>query len=221
MTELPRITYEVQDHLGNLDEIFQKLLRYENDYSPELVEIRKQQIRKHSRGYAIADLLNDLANLIGQKQTECTELIMEHTQDQLITLHSPVIFNIPINLEPFHKWETWSFRELYDHYITLAIDKGWEDYYTLPKDFSKNKRIGKYGLEDFDIDYDSIKNYHVLDMLSDLILNDYLICGYELRSFMDMDENNKLLQTFNKDSLIDVKLKEKYSPPEELKRIMR
>ena len=220
MIELPRVTYEVPDYLGNLDEIFQKLLKYETDYSRELVEIRKQQIRKHSYGQSIADILNDLANLIGQAETPHTDIIMEHSHKMLIELHSPVIFNISINLEPFHKWETWSLNELLDKYTCLALSKGWEDYYTLPKDFSKNKRVGKYGLEDFDIDYDSIKNYHVLDMLTDLILNDYLICGYELRSFMDMDENNRLLQTFNKDSLIDVKLKEKYSP-EELKRIMR
>lgn len=210
MKEFPRITYkESSDYTKeDLDEIFEKLLKYETDYSSKLVEIRKEQILKHSQGYSIARCLNELANLIG-RECHYAEPIMEHVHKELIELHSPVIFNIQINLEPFHKWETWTFAELYDHYIFLATAKGWEDYYSLVNDFSKNKRVGKYGLEDFDIDYNLIKNYHVLDMLNDLILNDYKICGYELRSFMNLDVNNRLLQTFNQDSLIEVKLPEK------------
>lgn len=210
MIEMPRVTYEVPDYLGNLDEIFQKILRYENDYSRELLELRKEQILKHSQGDSIARCLNELANLIG-RECHYAEPVMEQIHKELIYLHSPVIFNIPINLEPFHKWETWSFAELYDHYICLANAKGWEDCYSLVNDFSKNKRVGKYGLEDFDIDYNLIKNYHVLDMLNDLILNDYKICGYELRSFMDINGHDRLLQTFNKDSLIEVKLLDKLS----------
>lgn len=219
--ELPTITYKEPKYTKkDLDEIFQKLLKYETDYSPELLEIRKEQILKHSKCYFIVDALNDLANLIGQEQNQYSELMMKHTQDNLIQLHSPVIFNIPINLEPFHKWETWSFNELYDYYIMLANEKGWEDVYSIVNDFSKNKRVTKWGVVDFDIDYNLIKNYHVIDMLNDLILNDYKICGYELRSFMNIDENNRLLQTFNQDSLIEVKLPEKMTI-EEYKEILK
>lgn len=223
MTEkrFPRITYkESSDYTKeDLDEIFGKLLRHETDYSSELVEIRKEQILKHSKSYFISDTLNDLANLIGREQNKHAEVIMQICHEKLIELHSPVIFNIPINLEPFHKWETWTFGDLYDQYICLAYSKGWEDHYSLVNDFSKNKRIGKYGLEDFDIDYNLIKNYHIVDMLTDLILNDYKICGYELRSFMDISESDRLLQTFNKDSLIEVKLFDRL-PWVEYKKVM-
>ena len=213
--ELPKVTYKVQDYTKeDLDEIFGKLLKYENDYSERLLEIRKEQILKHSKSYFIADTLKDLSNLIGQAQNQYTELMMQHLQENLIQLHSPVIFNVPINLEPFHKWETWTFSDLYDQYICLANSKDWEDHYSLVNDFSKNKRVTEYGLQDFDIDYNRIKNYHILDMLSDLILNEYKICGYELRSFMDINKRDILLQTFNKDSLIEVKLFDKLTKEE-------
>lgn len=214
MVEFPTVTYEAPEYLNQLDDIFTKLLKYENDYSEELLEIRKQQIKKHSYGHSIADILNDLANLIGQAQTPHTDAIMEHSHKMLVELHAPVYFHVPFNHKPFHKWEQWTFGELLDKYTCLALSKGWEDYYTLPKDFSKNKRVTKWGLEDFDVDYESIKNYHIFDMLNDLVINDYIICGYDPRSFMNDDERNRLLKTFNKDSLIDVKLKEKYTPEE-------
>lgn len=216
MIEYPKVTYkEVSDYTKeDLDEIFGKLLKYETDYSSKLLEIRKGQILKHSKSYFIADTLKDLSHLIGQAQNQHTELMMEHLQEILIKLHSPVIFNVPINLEPFHKWETWTFNELYDQYICLANSKGWEDHYSLVNDFSKNKRVNEYGFQDFDIDYNLIKNYHIVDMLTDLILNEYKICGYELRSFMDINEKDILLQTFNKDCLIEVKLFDKLSKDE-------
>ena len=218
LLKIPRVTYNESKYTKeDLDEIFDKLLRYEANYSPELLEIRKEQILNHSQCYFIVKVLKELSNLIGQSQNQCNETKMNYLQEELIELHSPVIFNVPINLEPFHKWETWTFGELLDKYTCLALSKGWEDYYTLPKDFSKNKRVTKWGLEDFDIDYDSIKNYHILDMLNDLVINDYIICGYDLRSFINPDEYN-LLDTFNQDSLIDVKTKEKYTL-EEIKKL--
>lgn len=220
MKEFPRVTYKVPDYTKeDLDEIFEKLLKYETDYSSKLVEIRKEQILKHSKSYFISDTLNDLANLIDREQNNHTEIIMQQCHEKLIELHSPVIFNIPINLELFHKWETWTLADLYDQYMCLAMSKGWEDYYSLVNDFSKNKRVTEYGLQDFDIDYNLIKNYHILDMLTDLILNDYKICGYELRSFMDIDGEDRLLQTFNKNSLIEVKLLDKL-PIDEYKRML-
>lgn len=212
MKEYPRVTYKTSDYTKeDLDEIFEKLLKYETDYSKKLVEIRKEQILKHSKSYFISDTLNDLANLIGKEENAHAELVMKQCQEMLIELHSPVIFNIPMNLEPFHKWETWTFSELYDQYMCLAISKGWEDHYSLVNDFSKNKQVSEYGLLDFDIDYNLIKNYHIVDMLTDLILNEYKICSYELRSFMDINGHDRLLQTFNKDSLIEVKLFDKLS----------
>ena len=50
-------------------------------------------------------------------------------------------------------------------------------------------------------------------MLNDLVVNDHIICGYELRSFMNCDSDNRLLEPFNhhySDKIIEVKLKEKY-----------
>lgn len=209
MRELPRIKYEETNYLEKLDEIFSKLLKYEDGYSEELVTIRKKQILNHSRGFEIADILNSLSNLIGTNQDQSTDIIMKMSFERLIECHSPVIFNVPFNAEPFHKWEEWTFAELYDKYMCIVMSKGWEDFYSLPKDFSKNKHVTN-GRLDFDVDYDLIKNYHIIDMLNDLVINDYLICGYDIRSFMNTYDGNRLLNTFNKDCLIDVKLKEKY-----------
>lgn len=204
--ELPKVTYKVQDYTKeDLDKIFKKLLKYENDYSEKLVEIRKEQILKHSKSYFISDTLNDLAKLIGQAQDQYTELMMQHLQENLIQLHSPVIFNVPINLEPFHKWETWSISELYEKYWDLAIGKGWEDY---------------YGYNDLSLKniFDNVKNYHVVDMLTDLVVNDCLICGFGIMSFMNCDDDNRLLEPFNhhySDKIIEVKLKEKFASMKE------
>lgn len=212
--DYPRIIYTTPDHTKDLDEIFTKLLKYESDYSEKLLKIRKKQIIKHSQGKTIARILNELSNLIGEKETKYNRLIINQSHEMLIELHSPVIFNVPINLNPSHKWEQWKFSDLYDTYLCLVNDKGWEDFYSIQNDFSTNKHQTLHGL-DFDIDYDLIKNYHIIDMLNDLILNDYEICGYDIRSFLNTTgflpevEDDELLQPFNQNCLISVKLKSK------------
>lgn len=204
--ELPTITYKEPKYTKkDLDEIFQKLLKYETDYSPKIVEIRKEQILKHSKNYFITDTLNDLANLIGQKQNEYTETMMEHLQDNLVQLHSPVIFNIPINSEPFHKWEEWTFEKLAAYYFDLMISKNFEDRYVFDivnnHAFYNGECIG------------TIKNYQIIDMLNDLVLYDSKICGYEFRSFMSEYDKKRFLKPFNhnpfRDKVISVKFNEK------------
>ena len=203
---IPKIIYEEPDYTKKLDEIFLKLLRYEEDYSEKMVEIRKQQILKHSNCSFIIDALNDLANLIGAPQNQEAEIIMEMSQEKLIKVHSPFHFNVSFNLEPFHKWEVWTFEELAAYYFDLMIDKGFEDRYVFDVINNRVWYSGEWT--------EGIKNYHVIDMLTDLIIYDSKICGYEFRSFMNDDEN-KLLKPFAHDPfndyVIDVKLTEEYT----------
>lgn len=223
--DYPRIIYTTPDHTKDLDEIFTKLLKYESDYSEKLLEIRKKQIIKHSQGKTLANLFYELSNLIGERQDEYNQIIINQIHERLIELHSPVIFNVPLNLNPYYKWEQWTFSDLYDKYMCLVLSKGWEDFYSLPNDFSKNKHITPFGL-DFDVDYELIKNYHIVDMLNDLILNDYEICSYDIRSFLNTTgflpeiEGDVLLQSFNQTCLISVKTKKKLSR-EEIKQEIR
>ncbi|WP_296882173.1 hypothetical protein [uncultured Methanobrevibacter sp.] len=186
------------DYSNELDNIFKKLA---NDTPEELLELRKQQIQNHSNSGQVVYAFNGLVNLIGQKDTEYNWLLMKQFHEELIQLHSPVYLNVPVNTEPLHKWETWSIGELYEKYWDLAISKGWEDYYGYSDLSLKNV-------------FDNVKNYHVVDMLNDLVVNDHIICGYELRSFMNCDSDNRLLEPVNhhySDKIIEVKLKEKFT----------
>ena len=47
MVEYPRVTYKEINYEDKLDEIFTKLLKYEENISEELLAIRKEQILKH------------------------------------------------------------------------------------------------------------------------------------------------------------------------------
>ena len=203
MDDYPRVIYKEEpvhhDYSDELDDIFEKLV---NDAPEELLELRKQQIQNHSKNHFIIDAFNRLANLIGERYTNQAEMIAEYCQKELIELHSPVYLTIPINPEPFHKWETWTFEELYSKYFDLAMRKGWEDFYGVNE--LSNLEKGEYLYH--------IKNYHVIDMLNDLVINDEIICGYEIGSFMNNDNNLRLLEPFNYDifdKVIEVKLKEK------------
>lgn len=201
--DFPKLTYKEPSY--DIDEIFSKI-----DYNApeELIKIRKKQISNHSQSYFIMEALDDLINLIGKPQNNESEIIMNMVHERLILLHSPVYLNIPVNAEPYHKWDEWTFDELYNKYWDLAITKGWEnDYYTL-----NQLSVKSY--------FDNIKNYHIVDMLNDLVVNDHIICGYELRSFMNCDSDNRLLEPFNhhySDKIINVKLKEKFASREEYK----
>ena len=207
MKDFPRVTYNEPEinNAEELDNIFEKLVK---NVPEKLMELRKQQILDHSESYFIVKTFNELANLIGEKADRHAEVIAEQCQEQLIQLHSPVYLNVPVNAEPFHKWETWSISELSEKYWDLAISKGWgEDYYGYSDLSLKNV-------------FDNVKNYHIVDMLNDLVVNDHIICGYELRSFMNCDSDNRLLEPFNhhySDKIIDVKLKEKFTSMEEYK----
>ena len=209
MEDIPRIVYnEFPDYTKeDLDEIFTKLLRYEEGYSEKMVEIRKQQILKHTNKYFIIDILNDLAKLIGMKYDENTKLMMEHCEDLLRSLHSPFYFNIKMNLQPFHKWEEWTFEELAAYYFDLMVDKGFEDRYVFDIINNRVYYSGEWT--------EGIKNYHVIDMLNDLVIYDSKICGYEFRSFMSAYGEDRMVQDFNHDPfndyVIDVKLTEKYT----------
>ena len=205
MKDFPRVTYNEPEinNAEELDNIFEKLVK---NVPEKLMELRKQQILDHSESYFIVKAFNELSNLIGEKADRHAEVIAAQCQEQLILLHSPVYLNVPVNAEPFHKWETWSFSELYEKYWDLAMSKGWgEDY---------------YGYNDLSLKnvFDNVKNYHVVDMLTDLVVNDHIICGYEIMSFMNYDSDNRLLEPFNhhySDKIIEVKLKEKYESMKE------
>ena len=209
MVEFPTVTYETSEssNLNQLDDIFKRLLKYENDYSEELLEIRKQQIKKHSQGNEIAYCLDGLANLIGARENDYNKKLMKQFHDKLTGYHSPVQFIIPINIEPLHKWEKWTFEELADNYNTTMIMKGFEDRYVF--DVVNNRTWYR---EEWS---EGIKNYHVMDMLNDLVIYDSKICGYDFRSFMNGNDENRLLKPFNHnpfhDQIIDVKLNEKIS----------
>ena len=200
MKDFPRVVYEEpeRNYSKELDNLFEILLE---NVPKEVMDLRKQQILDHSKSHFIINVFNDLANLIGEKADRHAEVIAEQCQEQLIQLHSPVYLNVPVNAEPFHKWETWSISELYEKYWDLAMSKGWgEDY---------------YGYNDLSLKnvFDNVKNYHVVDMLNDLVVNDHIICGFEIMSFMNCDSDNRLLEPFNyhySDKIIEVKLKEKY-----------
>ena len=204
------------DYSEELDEIFTKLLEYEEGYSEKMVEIRKQQILKHSNCSFIMDALNDLANLICKEQNSSTEFIMEMAQERLIILHSPVQFDNRMNLEPFHKWEEWTFEELAAYYFDLMLMKGFEDRYVFDVIGNRVWYCGEWT--------EGIKNYHVIYMLNDLVIYDSKICGYEFRSFMNDYDKNRFLKQFKynplKDQVIHVKTEEKYSS-EELKNIVK
>ena len=205
MKDYPRLILKEEpahhDYSDELDNIFKKLA---NDAPEELLELRKQQIQNHNYCTQIVYSLNGLTNLIGQKDDEYNRLLMKQFQDELIRVHSPVYLNVPVNAEPFHKWETWTFEKLYDKYFDLAMRKGWEDFYGIAE--LSNLEKGEYLYH--------IKNYHIIDMLNDLIINDYIICGYEIKSFMNCDNYIRLLESFNYDifdKVIAVKLKERIS----------
>ena len=198
--DFPKVTYKEPSY--DIDEIFSKI-----DYNApeELIKIRKKQISNHSQSYFIMEALDDLVNLIGKPQNNKSEIIMNMAHERLILLHSPVYLNIPVNAEPYHKWDDWTFEELYNKYWDLAMTKGWEnDYYTL-----NQLSVKSY--------FDNIKNYHVLDMLNDLVIHE-VICGYAVSGFMDIEDNNNLLKSFNyniyQDKVIPVKLIDKLSPKE-------
>ena len=208
MEDCPRIIIgepEHQDYSEQLNKIFQKITY---DAPDGLIELRKEQILNHSKCNWIVDALEDIVNLIGQAADGRAESIMEFSNERLVLLHSPVYLTIPYNFEALHKWEDWCFEDLYDKYWDLAMSKGWiEDYYTI-EDLSKDLSKGKY--------LDNVKNYHVLDMLNDLIVNDRIICGYEFKDFLMTD---KLLEPFEydcfTDNVIEVKLKEKFKSVDE------
>lgn len=208
MIEFPciKIGESNRDYSKELDDSLSKLLRYEEDIDWDLVELRKMQILKHSQCKFIVDEYNQLASMIGARDTEHNRLIIQQSNDRLRELHTPYFFDVPVNVAPFHKWEEWTFADLYDQYFNLVMLKDWQDFYTLRDDFSKNKKDSPFGL-DFDIDYSLIKNYHVLDMLNDLLVYD-VILGYDVRSFMNPDTPKVLFKTFNKDSKIDIKTHE-------------
>jgi len=204
MKDFPRVVYEEpeRNYSKELDNLFEILIE---NVPKEVMDLRKQQILDHSKSHFIINVFNDLANLIGKEADSYAEVIVEQCQEQLILLHSPVYLNVPVNAEPFHKWETWSIGELYEKYWDLAISKGWEDYYGYSDLSLKNN-------------FDNVKNYHIVDMLNDLVVNDHIICGYELRSFMNCDDDNRLLEPVNhhySDKIIDVKLKEKFASMKE------
>lgn len=205
MKDYPRVIYKEtpvpHDYSEALDNIFKKLA---NNTPEELLELRKQQIQNHSNCNSLVYSLEHLTNLIGQKDNEYNRLLMKQFQEELIQLHSPVYLNIPVNAEPLHKWETWTFEKLYDKYFDLAMRKGWMDFYGINE--LSNLEKGEY------LRY--IKNYHIIDMLNDLVINDYIICGYEIRSFMNTDNDLRLLEPFKYDifdQVIEVKLKEKFA----------
>ena len=211
MEEYPKVVYKETlksntDYSEEIDNIFKKL--EVKDVPEELLNLRKQQIQNHNYCDQLVYSFNGLINLIGQKDDECNRLLMKQFQEELIQLHSPVYVNVPVNAEPFHKWEQWTFEELYDKYFDLAMRKGWEDFYGLAE--LSNFEKGEYLYH--------IKNYHIIDMLNDLIINDCIICGYEIRSFMNNDNNLRLLEPFNYDifdKVIEVKLKEKFASMKE------
>lgn len=208
MEDYPRVIYKEKaesdtDYSEEIDNIFKKIAKNE---PKKILELRKQQILNHSKCHFIVGIFNDLVSLIGQPIDRIAELRAESCQEQLILLHSPVYLTVPFNGEPLHKWETWTFEELYAKYFDLAMCKGWEDFYGLAE--LSNLEKGEY------LRY--IKNYHIFDMLNDLIINDYIICGYEHNSFMNCDAT--LLEPFNYDifdRVIEVKLKEKFASMEE------
>lgn len=213
MVEYPRVTYKEINYEDKLDEIFTKLLKYEENVSEELLAIRKEQILKHSRSVFIIETLQELAEIIGTSNFH-NEHIIRISHERLTALHSPVIFNVPVNAEPFHKWEEWTFEELAAYYFDLMLMKGFEDRYVF--DVSTNRTF-------FRGDYiGSIQNYQVIDMLNDLVIYDSKICGYEFRSFMN--ESDDLLDSFKhnpfRDYVIDVKTEEKYNQFE-LKNIIK
>lgn len=200
MKDFPRVVYEEpeRNYSKELDNLFEILIE---NVPKEVMDLRKQQILDHSKSHFIINVFNDLANLIGRSADIQANSIVECCREQLILLHSPVYLMPIVNAEPFHKWETWSFAELYEKYWDLAMSKGWEDDY--------------YGYSELSLKnvFDNVKNYHVVDMLTDLVVNDCLICGFEIMSFMNCDDDNRLLEPFNhhySDKIIEVKLKEKY-----------
>lgn len=205
MKDFPRVVYEKpeRNYSKELDNLFEILLE---NVPKEVMDLRKQQILDHSKSHFIINVFNDLANLIGESADIQANSIAECCREQLILLHSPVYLMPIVNAEPFHKWETWSFAELYRKYWDLAMSKGWEeDYY----------HYNELSLEN---GFDNIKNYHVVDMLTDLVVNDCLICGFEIMSFMNCDDDNRLLEPFNhhySDKIIEVKLKEKFASMKE------
>lgn len=198
MTEYPRITYKEPSY--DIDEIFSKI---SYNAPEELIKIRKKQILNHSQSYFIMEALDDLINLIGKPYNDNNKIKMNMAHERLILLHSPVYLNISFNAEPYHKWDEWTFQELYDKYLDLALTKGWErDCYTF-----NQLSVKSY--------FDNIKNYQVVDMLNDLMIHE-VICGYDVCDFMN--NQGDLLKSFNykvyQDKVIHVKLNEKLSPKE-------
>lgn len=189
-----------RDYAKELDDSLSKLFKYEEDIDWDLVELRKIQILKHSQCEFLVDEYKRLASMIGEKDTEYNRLIIQQSNDRLRDLHSPYFFDVPVNAEPFKKWKQLSFLELYDEYSCLVMEKGWDDFYSLRKDFGlKLHSNGRY-----DIDWNLVKNYHVLDMLNDLLVFN-VILGYDVRSFMNPYSDKILFKTFNKHSKIDIK----------------
>ena len=130
MKNYPKVIYKETaesdtDYSEEIDNIFKKIAKNE---PKKILELRKQQILNHSKCHFIVDIFNDLANLIGQPADRIAELRAENCQEQLILLHSPVYLTVPFNVEPFHKWETWTFEELYAKYFDLVMCKGGEDF---------------------------------------------------------------------------------------------
>ena len=203
LKDYPTITYNVPEPTEEkVDEILQTLLKYE-DYSEEILKLRKHQLLKHSKCSLIINSLAELSKLIGTSNPHAETIISYH-KEALIELHSPVYIMPELNLEPFHEWDNWTVLELYSKYMGLAIEKGWEDWY-----FFIDTTLQK-----------ELKNYHIVDMLNDLVTHN-VICGYELQSFMNLDDENNLLKPFNHDCwddhVIEVKLNDKLSPEEYLK----
>lgn len=182
--EIPKIRYMPKPAypnvtMDNITYVFDKL---GVDHS-DLLEIRKQQVLKHSRNVEIMDYLDKLSDFIGLRDTEYNRTMMQQLFDYLTKIHAPFYFHVPIPVEDAkyvgpEYWKSWDFNDIYINYYELCLNYGWNDYYSFE---NKNE----------------IKNYMVLDMLNDLLVHKRILQYV----WHDVD----LLDDWNITNSIDVK----------------
>ena len=168
-----------------INDIFSKLKI--EDAPKELVEIRKNQLKEHSKCSFICNIFESLFNMIGCTDEEFNRLRIKQFKEELKYLHPPFYLEIPFYPQYTYgkeAWEEWELWELYDNYYTLCMEKGWEDFYILNN-------------------LAELKKYQILDMINDLLVHEK-IYGYDPCAFTKGGDD--LLNNFDKEVKIPVRV---------------
>ena len=156
-----------EDYTDKVNEIFNKLTL--TSIPSGLVNIKKEQLVKHSMCRYIVSCLDNILGLLGQTDDKFHMAEFDYYTDELIYYHCPFYLTMNNHFEERSNescvnYEYWDLFEVYEKYYELVNSKCWNDYYSI---------------------FDGFRVYQVVDMLNDLFMCG-VIKGYDgcwLRDF--------------------------------------